>query len=65
MARLGETISRVESSKQAIVESYGEEEAAFNLDEFLKLFYEFSVNVHKARDVSNRFRSKHLSMTAL
>ena len=52
MARLVETLRRVESSKHAIVESYGEEEAVFNLGEFLKLFYAFSVNVHKARDVS-------------
>ncbi len=29
---------------------YGEDPATFNLDEFLKIFYEFSVNVNKARD---------------
>jgi hypothetical protein len=52
MAGLVETSRRIESAKHAIVESYGEEETVFNLDEFLKLFYAFSVDVHKARDVS-------------
>ena len=45
----------IEKSKSDIIEYYCEDELTFNLDEFLKIFYEFANNIIRAREVFKQF----------
>ena len=51
MARLNDTFAKVDEHKKEIIQSYGEEEITFKLDNFLKIFYDFALNIARAREV--------------
>lgn len=49
--KLAEEFSTLNKAKADIVIAYAEDDLTFNLDSFLKIFYEFSNNITKAREV--------------
>jgi hypothetical protein len=46
--------AKIDKLKVEIIEYYCEDELTFNLDEFLKIFCEFSNNANRVREV-NKF----------
>lgn len=49
--KLNDQFETVDSCTKELIKSYGEDELTFNLDDFLKNFYDFSINMSKAREV--------------
>lgn len=49
---IGDMLKNVETLKTNIIDYYSEDALTFNLDEFLKIFYELCNSVNRALEVS-------------